>query len=138
MDFEILKKKISTYRGEGGRISITDDGLLIEILEAWERWTGPASGFYTSLGISSKGISSIIGRAKKLKREGFPSGDFKEIKIDGAGPLPGPSGNVEYFLWLVPGAVTDAMDDDVVALVAHAVATGPTGEATGWTSGGDR
>lgn len=92
MDFEILKKKISTYRGEGGRISITDDGLLMEILEAWERWTGPASGFYTSLGISSKGISSIIGRAKKLKREGFPSGDFKEIRIDGAGPLPGPSG----------------------------------------------
>ena len=53
MDLEILKKKVSTFRGEGGRVSITDDGLLMEILEAWERWTGPASGFYTSLGISS-------------------------------------------------------------------------------------
>lgn len=84
MDLEILKKKISTFRGEGGRVSITDDHLLLEILSAWERWTGPASGFYSAIGVSSKGIASIIGRAKKLKREGFPSGDFKEIKIDGA------------------------------------------------------
>ena len=64
MDLEILKKKVSTFRGESGRVSITDDGLLMEILGAWELWTGPASGFYTALGISSKGISSIIGRAR--------------------------------------------------------------------------
>ena len=92
MDLEILKKKVSTFRGEGGRVSITDDGLLLEILEAWERWTGPASGFYTALGVSSKGIASIIGRAKRLKREGFPTGDFKEIKLDGGGSAFGPSG----------------------------------------------
>ncbi len=71
----------------------------MEILDAWEHWTGPASGFYTALGVSAKGISSIIGKAKKLKREGFPSpgsGDFKEIKIEGVagttGSLPGSFG----------------------------------------------
>ena len=84
MDTEILKKKISTFRGEGGRVSITDDHLLMEILSAWEQWTGPTSGFYSAIGVSSKGIASIIGRAKKLKREGFPAGDFKEIKIESA------------------------------------------------------
>lgn len=81
MDLEVLKKKISTYKGEGGRVSITSDDLLIEILLAWEQWTGPAKGFYTAIGISSKGISSIIGRAKKLRREGFPMDNFKEIKV---------------------------------------------------------
>jgi len=81
VDLEVLKKKISTFKGEGGRVSITSDELLMEILLAWEQWTGPASGFYKSLGVSQKGISSIIGRAKRLRREGFPTDSFKEIKF---------------------------------------------------------
>ena len=81
MDLEVLKKKISTFKGDGGRVSITSDELLMEILLAWEQWTGPASGFYKSLGVSQNGISSIIGRAKKLRREGFPVDSFKEIKV---------------------------------------------------------
>ena len=91
MDLEILKKKVSSYRSDSGRVRKVSDELLLEILEAWEQWTGPAKGFYTALGVSAKGISSIIGKAKKLKREGFP-GDFKEIKIDGAGSSAAPSG----------------------------------------------
>ena len=82
MDLEILKKKVSSYRTEGGRVRKVSDELLMEILVAWEQWTGPAKGFYTALGISAKGISSIIGRAKKLKREGFPTDSFKEIRIE--------------------------------------------------------
>lgn len=91
MDLEILNKKVSSYRDNGGRVRKVSDELLLEILEAWEQWTGPAKGFYTALGVSPKGISSIIGKAKKLKREGFPSGDFKEIKVDGLGSVPGPT-----------------------------------------------
>lgn len=81
MDLEVLKKKISTFRGDGGKVRITDDMLLLEILSEWEKWTGPADKFYKSIGVSSKGMGSIIGRAKKLRREGFPAQDFKEIKI---------------------------------------------------------
>ena len=81
MDLEVLKKKISTFRGEGGRVKITDDGLLLEILSEWERWTGAADGFYKAIGVSANGMGSIIGRAKKLRREGFPAQEFKEIKI---------------------------------------------------------
>lgn len=40
-------------------------------------------------------------------------------------PLPGPSGNVEYFLWLRAGAGDPP--HDVEDLVARAVAAGPTG-----------
>lgn len=85
MDLEILNKKISSYRDNGGRVRKVSDELLLEILDAWEQWTDPAKGFYCALGVSAKGISSIIGKAKKLKREGFPSGDFKEIRLEGAG-----------------------------------------------------
>ena len=92
MDLEILNKKVSSYRDAGGRVRKVSDELLIEILEAWEQWTGPAKGFYSALGVSAKGISSIIGKAKKLKREGFPAGDFKEIRVDNGGLAAGQPG----------------------------------------------
>ncbi len=96
MDLEVLKKKISTFRGEGGRIKITSDELLMEILIAWEQWTGPAQGFYGAIGVSSNGMAGIIGRAKKLKREGFPVDSFKEIKVaDSTAPSFGPCSGIE-------------------------------------------
>lgn len=81
MDLEVLKKKISTFRGDGGRVRITDEGLLMEILSSWEQWKGPSKEFYRAIGVSQTGMASIIGKAKKLRREGFPSDGFKEIKV---------------------------------------------------------
>ncbi|WP_115684675.1 TlyA family RNA methyltransferase [Corynebacterium senegalense] len=43
-----------------------------------------------------------------------------------ASPLPGPSGNVEYFLWLVKDSGASTLDDDTLrALVHRAVEEGP-------------
>lgn len=82
MDLEILKKKISSYRTPKGRITNLPDDLLCEILISWEQWTGPAGGFYSALGADFRKMASLIGRAKKLKREGrFPEETFKEIKV---------------------------------------------------------
>jgi len=83
MDIEVLKKRISTFRGEGGRVRITDDALLMEILSTWEQWKGPMQEFYRAIGVSQTGMASIIGRAKKMRREGhFPVDEFKEIKVE--------------------------------------------------------
>jgi hypothetical protein len=63
---------------------ITDD-VLYEILVAWEQWTGSSKDFYRSLGLSAAQISPMLGRAKKLKREGrFGEGEFKQVVIDPA------------------------------------------------------
>ena len=60
------------------------DELLYEILLAWEEWTGPSSGFYAAIGADHRKMASLIGRAKKLKREGvFPDSNFKEVKLEG-------------------------------------------------------
>lgn len=83
MDLEILKKKLSTYRTSRGQVRNVSDELLMEVLSSWEQWAGPTKGFYTAVGVSAKGMASIIGKAKKLKREGhFPVESFKEIKIE--------------------------------------------------------
>ncbi|MBS2964702.1 TlyA family RNA methyltransferase [Actinocrinis puniceicyclus] len=50
-----------------------------------------------------------------------------------ASPLPGPSGNVEYFVWLRAGAVP--LDEEQLA---HAVAEGPAGAAASVYPRGDR
>lgn len=83
MDLTILKKKISSYRTPKGRITSLPDELLAEILNAWEQWTGPASGFYKELGADFRKMGSLMGRAKKLKREGaFDGLEFTEVKIE--------------------------------------------------------
>lgn len=82
MELEILKKKISTFRGDGGKVRITDDTLFMEILSAWEQWKGPMKEFYRAIGSSKNGMASIIGKAKKLRREGhFPAPEFKEVQV---------------------------------------------------------
>lgn len=82
MDLEILKKKVSSFRTEGGRITKVSDELVMEILHAWEQWSGPASGFYSTIGVNHRKLAKIIGKGKRLKREGhFPVEDFKEINI---------------------------------------------------------
>lgn len=82
MDLGILKKKISTFRSEKGLLRNVSDELLIEILAAWENWSGPASGFYSGIGVDHRKMASLMGRAKRLKREGFGVSDFKEIKLE--------------------------------------------------------
>ena len=91
MDLEIIKKKLSTFKGEGGRVTNVSDELLLEILYAWENWTGTAQSFYSAIGSNSKKMASMMGKAKKLKREGAVN-YFQEVKVEGITTIspPGP------------------------------------------------
>ena len=90
VDIEILSKKLDTYRNKRGRIVNVPDELRMEVLLAWEQWKGPASDFYRALGGSYKGMGAMIGKAKRLRREGhFPVETFKEIKINDTGVASG-------------------------------------------------
>jgi hypothetical protein len=102
MDIEILKKRISTFRGADGKVRITDDTLFMEILLAWEQWKGPMNEFYRTLGSSKSGMAAIIGKAKKMRREGhFPVEEFKEVTVtEGGAVVSGLSGcNVIELSW---------------------------------------
>lgn len=88
MDNVTLKKKLSTFLTNKGYLKNVSDELLFEVLISWENWSGPSKEFYQSIGFSSTQMAGLIGRAKKLKRDGyFGTGDFKELIIE---PTPSP------------------------------------------------
>lgn len=91
MDLMILKRRLSTFKTDGGRVQGVSDELLIDILKAWESWKGKAKEFYGGLGLSQQSVSNMIRKAKKLSREGALS-DFKEV-------------NIESMLGSAPGAI---------------------------------
>ncbi|MFN8371186.1 MAG: hypothetical protein U0T83_11260 [Bacteriovoracaceae bacterium] len=82
MELEVLRKKLSSFKGEDGRIRGVSDDLLLEVLAAWETYGGTARDFYKSIGSSRNGIASILGKAKRLKREGAVM-PFQEMAVEG-------------------------------------------------------
>ena len=82
MDNITLKKKLSSYVSDKGYLKNVPEDILLEVLIAWENWTASSKEFYSSLGFTQMQMASLIGKAKRLKREGrFGEADFKQIKI---------------------------------------------------------
>lgn len=83
MDNVTLKKKLSTYLTPKGQLRNLNEDILYEVLVAWESWTGPSADFYRTLGFTYKQMAGVIGKAKKLKREGYyGTAEFKQVKVE--------------------------------------------------------
>jgi hypothetical protein len=124
VDLEVLKKKLDTYRNKRGRIVNVPDELRMEVLLAWEHWKGPAADFYRALGGSYKGMGSMIGKAKRLRREGhFPLEEFKEIKIEQVAPIGDESGLCKIELnWEGKQVIRFALVDQLIDFLKKAQA----------------
>jgi hypothetical protein len=83
MDNSVLKKKLSTFRSPKGSFVRVPPEVLYELLCAWESWPGTLKDFYISIGVSHRQIAGLLGKAKRMKREGgFPASEFKEINVE--------------------------------------------------------
>lgn len=90
MDNSVLKKRLSTFRSKEGYLVGVSPDVLHELLRAWEGWVGKPKDFYSSIGVSSNQIAFLLGKAKKMAREGkFPAEEFKEIQLPGVAPSSG-------------------------------------------------
>lgn len=82
MDNTILKKKLSTFRSKEGYLIGVSADVMHELLRAWEGWTGKSKDFYRSIGVNQNQIAFLLGKAKKMAREGeFPAEAFKEVQL---------------------------------------------------------
>jgi hypothetical protein len=87
MDNTVLKKRLSTFRSKEGYLVGVSADVLHDLLRAWEGWTGKPNDFYRSIGVNQNQIAFLLGKAKKLAREGrFPAEEFKEVQLDGVVP----------------------------------------------------
>jgi hypothetical protein len=83
MDNSVLKKRLSTFRTEGGRLTKVGDDVLLELLRGWEQWTGSAREFRQDLGLSKQQLATLIGKGKRLSKNGIHThGEFRELKLD--------------------------------------------------------
>lgn len=83
MDNGVLKKRLSSFKTEGGRFSKIGDDLLVDLLRGWEAWTGSSREFYQGLGLSRQQLGNMIRKGKRLSKSGnYGNGEFKEIKLD--------------------------------------------------------
>ena len=83
MDNSVIKKKLSTFKSPKGSFVRVPPEVLYELLCAWESWTGTLKDFYSSIGVSQKQVAGLLGKAKRIKREGgFPASEFTEVKLD--------------------------------------------------------
>jgi hypothetical protein len=82
MDNTVLKKKLSTFRSKEGYLIGVSADVLHELLRAWEGWTGDSKDFYRSIGVNQRQIAFLLGKAKKMAREGgFPAEEFRELQL---------------------------------------------------------
>jgi len=84
MDQTVLKKRLSTFRNDKGRLSKISDDLLVDILRAWESWAGISKDFYKGLGLTKMQLATLIQKGKRLVKNGHFAGssEFKELKLD--------------------------------------------------------
>jgi hypothetical protein len=89
MDLIVLKKRLSTFRTEGGQVRGVSNEVLMDILKTWEAWTGKPRELYEGLGVCRQSFSNMIKKAKQLARENATS-EFKEVNIESIlGQTPG-------------------------------------------------
>jgi len=82
MDNSVIKKRLNTYKSNGGRLSKVDDEVVLDVLRAWENWQGSTAELYRELGLSKMQLVTMIQKAKKLVKNGAVSGgSFKEISV---------------------------------------------------------
>jgi hypothetical protein len=83
MDNNILKKRLNIFKGSNGKLKNISDEVVIEVLRAWEQWSGTTASLYRELELSKMQMVIIIKKAKSLVKLGYTDDyDFNEVEVD--------------------------------------------------------
>jgi len=87
MDNNILKKRLNTFKDSNGKLKNISDDVVIEVLRAWEQWSGTTASLYRELGLSKMQMVIIIKKAKNLVKSGYTDDHgFKEVEVNETSP----------------------------------------------------
>ena len=75
MENTVIKKRLNTYKSDGGRLSNVEDEVVLDVLRAWENWQGTTAELYRELGLTKRQL---------VKKGATSGGAFKEITVSKA------------------------------------------------------
>lgn len=79
----VLGKKLNTYKSPKGSLKGLSKELILEVLQAWQNWSGTATDLSRSLELSKCQMSALVRQGKKLVKNGAVlESEFKEIKLE--------------------------------------------------------
>ena len=85
MDNNVIRKRLNTFKTSEGRLRRMSDEVIIDVLRAWENWSGTTTALYRELGLSKMQMATILKKAKKLVKDGITTeGEFKQIEVQSA------------------------------------------------------
>lgn len=86
MDNAVIKKRLSTFRTDGGYLSRVSDEVIMDVLRGWESWSGDSSAYYREIGVSRQQLGVLIQKGKRLVKSGRVSeSEFREVALPVAG-----------------------------------------------------
>jgi len=68
MDFSIIRKKLTSYRKPNGDFRNLSGEMLVEVLKAWENYSGPFETFSRDIGVRKSQLGPIIHKARKVMK----------------------------------------------------------------------
>lgn len=78
----ILKKRLNNCRTTNGNLSKVPSDLVIDIMRAWERWTGSSKSFYQSIGLKKQQLATMIKKGKRILKESADKlGPFTPVEV---------------------------------------------------------
>mgnify|MGYP003418446475 FL=1 len=81
MEHAVLRKRLNTYKTSEGRLQHVSDEVVMEVLRAWENWSGSTADLYREIGLSRMQMVIMIKKGKKLVKSGVVvESEFHEIK----------------------------------------------------------
>lgn len=99
METAVLKKRLNTFKSNKGTLRQVSDDVVMDVLRAWENWSGSAADLYRELGLSKMQMVTMIQKAKRLVKSGaVVESEFKEINVMSP-TTPGDSGQGIELTW---------------------------------------
>lgn len=93
MDYEVMRKKLDTYRKSNGQFGQVSAELLLEFLRMWEGNTGPSSELAKKLGMRTKQMGFLVREARKIaKNSEMVDPAFQALQIQAPAGAPVGSG----------------------------------------------
>ncbi len=78
----ILKKRLNNCRTAKGNLSKVPNELIIDVMRAWERWTGTSKSFYQSIGLKKQQLAILIKKGKSIFKESANNlGPFTPVEV---------------------------------------------------------